>query len=99
MIKVYSMSTCPDCADIERQVRNNPHFKIVDIGKHVKDLKAFIRLRDTNSVFDEAKRLGYIGIPCFVLENGMVTLNPEDAGLQSSQSRNRASCSLDGSGC
>ena len=42
------------------------------IGEHVANMKEFIRLRDTNPVFDEAKREGYIGIPCFVKEDGTV---------------------------
>ena len=61
------MDTCPDCIDIKRQVENNPSYQIIEIGQHVRNLKEFLRLRDTSSVFDEAKREGYIGIPCFVL--------------------------------
>ena len=44
-------------------------------------MKEFLRLRDTSPVFDEAKKNGSIGIPCFVLEDGTVTLDPKDAGL------------------
>ncbi len=39
-------------------------------------------------------------ISCFVLEDGTVTLIPEDAGLKSrTLSPEGASCSIDGSGC
>ncbi|HAZ57800.1 MAG TPA: glutaredoxin-related protein, partial [Bacteroides graminisolvens] len=38
------------------------------------------------------------GIPCFVLEDGSVTLIPEEAGLQSRPIEGIA-CNIDGSGC
>lgn len=81
MIRIYGMHTCPDCACIEEQVRDNDGYEIIDIGEHVRNLKAFLRLRDSSPVFDEARRNGSIGIPCFVLEDGRVTLSPEEAGL------------------
>ena len=111
MIRIYGMHTCPDCACIEEQVRDNDGYEIIDIGEHVRNLKAFLRLRDSSPVFDEARRNGSIGIPCFVLEDGRVTLHRhtpeaqanakrspgmEDAGSTAAEG---ASCSLDGSGC
>ncbi|WP_294160677.1 hypothetical protein [uncultured Selenomonas sp.] len=70
MIKIYGMPSCPDCQVIAP-----------DIGSDVHVMKEFLRLRDTSPVFDEAKKNGSIGIPCFVLEDGTVTLDPKDAGL------------------
>lgn len=101
MIKIYGMSTCPDCVNIEEQVNGDSRFEMIDIGQHVRNLKEFMRLRDSSPVFDEAKKCGYIGIPCFVLEDGTITLSPEDAGLhsQSEHSDESASCNIDGSGC
>jgi len=55
MIKMYVMQTCPDCEYVEKQVMGNPNFEVIDIGKHVRNLKQFIKLRDTNPAFDEAK--------------------------------------------
>lgn len=101
MIKIYGMSTCPDCVNIEEQVKGDSRFEMIDIGQHVRNLKEFMRLRDNSPVFDEAKKCGYIGIPCFVLEDGTITLSPEDAGLQSQSeySGESVSCNIDGSGC
>ena len=95
------MSTCPDCVNIEEQVKGNSRFEMIDIGQHVRNLKEFMRLRDSSPVFEEAKKCGYIGIPCFVLEDGTITLSPEDAGLQSQSeySGESVSCNIDGSGC
>lgn len=99
MIKIYGMSTCPDCTYVEEQAKGNDKYEIIDIGSHVKNLKSFLRLRDSNKVFEEAKKTGSVGIPCFVLEDGTVTLIPEEAGLTSRPIAEGATCNLDGTGC
>lgn len=114
MIKIYGMDTCPDCTYVKEQVKGNDRYETIDIGSHVRKLKEFLKLRDNNPVFDEAKRSGAAGIPCFVLEDGTVTLSPEQAGLKSrdnsadagnrphggAQDRTEgASCNIDGTGC
>lgn len=82
IITVYGMSTCPDCAAVQRQISGNERFRMVEIGEHVKKLKEYIRLRDRSPIFDELKKDGRIGIPCFLLEDGTITLEPEDVGLK-----------------
>ena len=110
MIKMYVMHTCPDCEYVEKQVEGNPNFEVIDIGKHVRNLKQFIKLRDTNSAFDEAKAVDDLGIPCYVLEDGTVTLYSKDVGLEPRPQEERlrvgeqssgmgAACSIDGRGC
>ncbi len=98
MIKIYGMKTCPDCVAVDEQVKGDDRYQVIDIGEHIANLKAFLRLRDNNAVFDDAKKYGYAGIPCFVLEDGTVTLSPEEAGLKSSDS-DAPACRLDGTGC
>ena len=83
MIKIYGMPTCPDCTYVEEQIKGNDRYQVIDIGAHVKNLKEFLRLRDSNPAFDGARRSGAAGIPCFLLEDGTVTLVPEEAGLRS----------------
>ncbi len=99
MIKIYGMDTCPDCTYIDSQVTDHSNYEIIDIGKHVKSLKAFLKLRDNHPAFNEAKKMGAVGIPCFVLEDGTVTLSPEEAGLKARPISEGATCNLDGSGC
>ena len=99
MIKIYGMETCPDCTYVEQQVKDNDMYEVIDIGRHVRDLKAFLSLRDLDPAFDEAKSVGAVGIPCFVLEDGTVTLNPEDAGLRPRPVDEGAACNIGGSGC
>lgn len=99
MIKIYGMESCPDCSYVEEQVNGNADYEIIDIGSHVKNLKEFLVLRDSNAAFSHARKSGAVGIPCFVLDDGRVTLIPEEAGLKSRQAAEGASCSIDGSGC
>ena len=68
MIRIYGMSTCPDCIYVEEQVKGDSQYEVIDIGAHVKNLKEFMRLRDNNPAFDVMKRVGAIGIACFILE-------------------------------
>lgn len=93
------MQGCPDCEYVEKQVEGNPGFEVIDIGMRVRNLKEFLKLRDTNPAFDEAKEIGDIGIPCYVLEDGSVTLCSKDVGLEPNPDAEGASCSIDGRGC
>ena len=42
MITIYGMPSCPDCAFVEKQIEGNDAYKMIDIGAHVKNLKAFL---------------------------------------------------------
>ena len=99
---IYGMPSCPDCAWVHYQIEGDTTYQFVDIGQNVKLLKSFIRLRDnTPSVFDDCRKRGSIGIPCFVLGDGTVTIVPEEAGLKSrhEEPATGAACNIDGSGC
>lgn len=93
------MPSCPDCEYVERQIAGSDRFEIIDIGSNVKNLKAFLRLRDSNPAFAGPKKYGVVGIPCFEREDGSLTLNPEDVGLKSRPITEGGACNLDGSGC
>ncbi len=101
MIKIYVMSTCPDCTDVKRSAAGDSRFQLIDIGEHVRNLKEFLRLRDTHPKFEVARQRGLVGIPVFLKEDGSVTFKPEDVGLydKPAESAEGASCNLDGSGC
>lgn len=81
MIKAYIMPSCPDCAYLLDQF--DERFTVIDIGSHVKLLKEFIALRDNDEHFAKLKKEGKLGIPCFVREDGTISLVPEDFGLES----------------
>lgn len=94
------MASCPYCSYVDRQVEGDSRFKVIDIGTDVRYMHEFMSLRDHNPVFDHSKEIGDIGIPCFVLDNGTITLKPEDVGLVEWNGQTEApSCSIDGKGC
>ena len=89
MIKIYGMITCPDCSYLMDQIAGlKDKYEYVEIGEHVLKMKEFLRLRDSDEnveIFKDVKEAGGVGIPCFVLENGTITFNPEEVGLEASQ--------------
>lgn len=98
MIKIYSMKTCPYCEFLYEQVKDDSRFEIVDIASHVRYMHEFLSLRDNRPEFDHSKAIGDIGIPVFLLEDGTITLKPEDVGLVEYQPGGPV-CSIDGKGC
>ncbi|EHO71911.1 hypothetical protein HMPREF9944_01027 [Segatella maculosa OT 289] len=76
------MKSCPYCAHVMKQVEGNPEFKVIDIGENVRYMKEFLALRDNDPAFDEEKATGDVCIPCYVREDGSVTLMSKDVGLE-----------------
>lgn len=111
MIKVFVMSTCPDCFNVKAMLKEHPGFTLVDIGEHVRNLKAFLHLRDSHPAFEPIKARGAIGIPCYVTEDGDVSFSMPDLAVTTpAEERNSPqspseeqdegmACSLDGKGC
>lgn len=86
MIKIYGMITCPDCSYLLDQTSGlEDEYEYIEIGEHVLKMKEFLRIRDSKDnaeIFKDIKATGGVGIPCFVLENGLISLDPSDAGLE-----------------
>ncbi|MDO4512047.1 MAG: hypothetical protein Q4B68_09555 [Bacteroidales bacterium] len=97
MTKVYVMASCPDCFQVKVQLAGNPAYQLIDIGEHVRNLKEFLRLRDSSPAFAGVKASGSIGIPCFVMEDGSVKFSMSDVVIDDVP--DGAACSLDGKGC
>lgn len=98
---MYVMKTCPYCDYVEKQVIGNQNFKVIDISTHVSNLHEFLDLRDHRPEFDEAKAEGDIGIPCYVREDGSITLSSSEVGLRPMPDdyQEGNACRLDGKGC
>ena len=79
---MYVMKSCPYCAHVMKQVEGNPKFKVIDIGEDVRYMKEFLALRDNDPAFDEEKATGDVCIPCYVREDGSVTLMSKDVVLE-----------------
>ena len=50
----------------------------MEITETTDNLRAFLKLRDHREELKQAREDGMIGIPCFVREDGSITLDPED---------------------
>ena len=97
MITVYVMASCPDCAQVKVQLKDDPRFQLIDIGEQARSLKAFLQLLDQHPAFYPVKARGNIGIPCFVMEDVSITFKLVRVRLE--EAPDGAACSLDGKGC
>lgn len=79
-MKLYGSPLCPDCVDaVEVLDGAGIPYDYHNITESLADLKAFLALRDSRSEFDEAKESGLIGIPAFLMEDGSLTLDTDEA--------------------
>ena len=71
-VTVYGSHLCPDTLYAINQLMS----KGVDMSfKNISALKEFLAIRENDAIFDNAKKNGGLGIPCFVLEDGTRTLD------------------------
>jgi len=76
MLKIYGSMLCPDCVECRADLdRAGEEYAFLDFAEDLKNLKAFLKLRDESSVFDDSRAQGKIGIPCIVTEDGEITLD------------------------
>ncbi len=79
MLKIYGSMLCPDCVECREDLdRAGVEYEFLDFAKDLKNLKAFLKLRDENPLFDECRAEGKIGIPCIETEDGKITLSWDD---------------------
>lgn len=79
MLKIYGSMLCKDCIQCREDLdRAGQRYEFLDFGRGLVNLKEFLKLRDNSPVFEDARREGYIGIPCIVREDGSLTLNWQD---------------------
>ena len=77
-MKIYGTDLCPDCLAAKKVLdeRKIP-YDYVDITASIGNLKAFMKMRDEEPAFDEAKKAGAVGVPAFVLDDGDIRLEIE----------------------
>ena len=102
MIKIYGRSDCIDCIACKKSFdKSGLEYDFRDIGESLRELAVFLKIRDLNSIFDEIKGTGKIGIPALVTENHEVILDCEnylwEAGGHIVESA--GACDIDGKGC
>ena len=104
MIKIYSSEMCPDCRDFKKNLDHyRIGYEIIDINRSLRDLKAFLALRDEDPVFDEVKKNHSIGIPAFIREDGTLSLDwagwIKEKGFEPFYEETGPACSIDGKNC
>ena len=79
MLKIYGTLRCPDCVQCKADLdRAGVGYEFLDFDTDLKLLKELLKLRDSDSVFETARKEGNIGIPAIVREDGTVTLSWEE---------------------
>ena len=79
MLKIYGTLRCPDCVECKADLdRAGVEYTFLDFDTDLKLLKELLKLRDSDSVFETARKEDNIGIPCLVREDGTVTLSWEE---------------------
>lgn len=74
MKKCYGTDLCINCVEAKKYIKeNNIEIDFIDITESIENLKEFLSLRDNNEIFDEVKKQGRVGIPCFVDESGNIS--------------------------
>ena len=75
MIKIYGSMMCPDCVACRKDLDEaGIAYEYLDFAEDLRNLKAFLALRDQETVFEQVRAEGKIGIPCILREDGTVTL-------------------------
>ncbi len=77
-VTVIGSHLCPDTIyALNKLVEAGVEMEFKNLSASLPDLKAYLALRESSPVFDGPKARGSLGIPCFVLEDGTVTLELE----------------------
>ena len=72
-MKFIGTRLCPDCLDAESVLKQACiPFEYVDITGSVDNLKLFLKLRDNRPEFKKLKEEGYVGIPCFLMDDDTI---------------------------
>lgn len=77
-VTVYGTMNCPDTVDALREYKaRGIAVEFRDIDADIKTLKEFLKLRDTEEAFADARQEHFVGVPCVVKEDGSLTLDWE----------------------
>ncbi len=108
MIKVYGNLNCPYCVVLKENLdRNKIEYEFIDVLESLGNLAAFLKLRDSEPVFDHLKQINDIGLPAFIDEEDRVRIDWENWLTEHGYSIpvpkasifENSSCSIDRKGC
>ena len=74
-MRIYGTMQCPDCVACCKDLdARGSAYTFLEFSDDLKNLKEFLKIRDTSPIFEAVKREGKIGIPCVVYDDGSVCL-------------------------
>ncbi len=77
---IYGMDACINCREAkEFLTKNEIPYLYLDLAESTGNMRKFLKLRDEEALFAPVKEAGRIGIPCFKLEDGTLTLDINEA--------------------
>ena len=81
MIRLIGNRACPDCRDAYTIIeKEGLPVEIHEMADDLAVIKEFLALREGNpDVFEECVKAGSIGIPAYILSDGKITLDTEEA--------------------
>lgn len=75
-MRIYGTMQCPDCVECCKDLdASGIHYTFLEFSDNLKNLKEFLKIRDTEPLFDQCKLEGKIGIPCIVCDDGSIKLS------------------------
>lgn len=79
-ITVIGSHLCPDTLyALNKLSELHADIEFKNLSASLPDLKAYLAQRETNPIYEGVRAAGGIGIPCFILEDGTVTLDLDKA--------------------
>ena len=83
---IYGTKTCKDCVDALRILdEKNIRYLFLEFSDSIGNLKRFLKIRDTNPLFNAIKEKGGVGVPLFILEDGSMTFELNEVLKQANQ--------------
>lgn len=78
MIKIYGSKICSTCVECKDQLTAaNVPFEFLEITENIRNLRAFLKFRDTLPMYDAIREEGRVGIPLVECEDGTYTFDWE----------------------
>ncbi|EFM40118.1 hypothetical protein HMPREF0379_0161 [[Eubacterium] yurii subsp. margaretiae ATCC 43715] len=78
-MKLYGTPLCHDCVDAFERLKNaGISYDYVEITKSMPKMKEFLHLRDNRDEFIDIKKEGYVGVPCFLLDDDSIGFDTDN---------------------
>ena len=76
MLKIYGSDLCPDCIQCKAELdAAGVSYEYMSITEDLRNMKAFLKLRETRPEFAPVREGESIGIPCILTEEGDLTFD------------------------